>query len=179
MPTLTRQKIPAEFVAHARAGVSEAMRERVPRKWKTILLIGPAGTKKTTQLWALHARHVSGSAEAQAPGTHKVHVISECGDIDRYRYDWDWLDAWCDYRGCLCIDDIGYRQPRDWTVQAVYQIATQRRAHGRRTIWTTNLTFDRLREYYGAPIASRLMGGTVVQTGGDDWRASGCVQTSG
>jgi DNA replication protein DnaC len=161
---LRNQKVPAEYSG---AEVSPGIKAKIPKDWQSLLLIGPAGTGKTTQLWALHRKHVTGK---ELTGRHKVHVISECSDIDRYRYDWDWLNAWAQFPGLLCVDDIGYRSPKDWTCQAIYHLATYRRAHQLRVIWTSNLTLDRLREAYGDPIASRLTGGTVIQTGGPDKR---------
>jgi DNA replication protein DnaC len=160
---LRPQPVPAEY---ADAELSPALRN-IPAKWRSILLVGPAGTGKTRQLWALQRKHVTGT---EWPGRHKVHVISECGDIDRYRFEWDWLTAWATFPGVLCVDDIGYRKPQEWTVQAVYHLATERRKHARRTIWTTNLDRGRLADAYGEPVMSRLAGGAVIDTGGEDRR---------
>jgi hypothetical protein len=101
---------------------------------------------------------------------HKIHVIGECSDVDRHRYEWEYLDAWAGFAGVLCVDDLGYRKPTEWTFQAIYHLATHRRANGLRTIWTTNLDAARLTEAYGPAIASRLTGGTVIVTGGADRR---------
>ncbi len=165
--SLDVQAVPYEY---RDAEPSKSIRDHLPKKWQSLLLIGPAGTGKTTQVWGLHRKHVRGN---ENNGRQKIHVISECGDIDRHRYDWSYLDAWAEFKGVLCVDDIGYRKPLDWTLQAIYYLATYRRAHGLRVIWTTNLSVDRLEEYYGAPIASRITGGAVVQTGGEDRRKTG------
>lgn len=139
----------------------------MPKDWITLLLIGPAGTGKTTVLWALHKALTTGQ---EFTGQHPVHVISECGDIDRYRFEWDWLEEWSKFSGRLCVDDVGYRKPSEWTSQAIYYLTNYRRQYKLKTIWTTNLTVEELKEFYGAPIASRLMGGVVIQTGGEDRR---------
>jgi DNA replication protein DnaC len=158
------QTVPAEY---AKAEVSPALKALNGTPWQSVLLIGPAGTGKTSQLWAVVRRSVTGR---EWEGEQAAHLISECADVDRYRYDWDWLMAWSKFPGVLCVDDLGYRKPHDWTIQAVYQIATYRRAHKLRVIWTTNLDRDRLAESYGGPIASRLTGGVVIDTGGADRR---------
>lgn len=158
------QMVPAEY---AESTISPALKRLNGKSWQSILLIGPAGTGKTTQLWAMQRRQVTGG---EWMGGHKVHVISECADIDRHRYEWEWLEAWAMFPGVLCVDDLGYRKPQEWTVQAIYHLATYRRAHRRRVIWTTNLDEDRLADSYGAPVLSRLAGGEVIQTAGADRR---------
>lgn len=164
---LTPQECPKEY----RDATLSAPLKAVPKGWQSLLLLGPAGTGKTSQVWALQRKHVRGTEWA---GHHKVHVISECGDIDRYRFDWEHLDAWSQFRGVLCVDDVGYRKiPSEWALQAVYYLATYRRAHGLRVVWTTNLDRNRLAEAYGAPIQSRLCGGVVLVTGGADRRQKG------
>jgi DNA replication protein DnaC len=162
--TLNRQKIPAEY---AKAKLTPHIKPLMQPGWTTLLLIGPAGTGKTTVLWGLHKALTTGKEFA---GQHPVHVISECADIDRYRYEWDWLEDWAKFPGRLCVDDIGYRKPTDWTYRAIYHLTNYRRQFQLKTIWTTNLTTEQLTEYYGAAIASRLMGGVVFQTGGADKR---------
>ncbi len=162
--SLTRQKIPPEY---SDCQLTSAIKPNMPNGWLTLLLIGPAGTGKTTVLWGLHKELTTGQ---EFTGQHPVHVISECGDIDRHRFDWDFLEEWAKFPGRLCVDDIGYRKPGEWTTQAIYYLANTRRQGKLKTIWTTNLTTDALKDYYGAAIASRIMGGVIFETGGPDKR---------
>ena len=164
--SLTRQNIPPEYKD---CKLTPSIKPRMSPDWITLLLIGPAGTGKTTALWGLHKELTTGQ---EFTGQHPVHIISECGDIDRYRFEWDWLEEWAKFHGRLCVDDIGYRKPSEWTYQAIYFLTNYRRQYKLKTIWTTNLTVEELKESYGAAIASRLMGGVVIPTGGIDKRLS-------
>ena len=100
----------------------------------------------------------------------RLAIISESSDIRRARYDRDRLDAWCKDERILAIDDIGCVKPSEWVLEAVYEIATQRRKDGLTTIWTTNLQPDELRQTFGGAIASRLLGDAVVEIDGKDRR---------
>ena len=163
--TLKAQRVPKEY---QNAKLAQSVHDVVfNTDWSTLLLIGPAGTGKTTQVWALHRHLIDGT---EFTGQHDMHVISECGDIDRYRYEWEWLEEWAKFPNILAVDDIGYRKPESWTTQAIYYLTNYRRQHCLNTIWTTNLEEDKLRENYGAPIASRLLGGIIFPTGGMDKR---------
>jgi DNA replication protein DnaC len=160
--TLKAQRVPKEY---QNAKLAKSVHDVVfNTDWSTLLLIGPAGTGKTTQVWALHKQLIDGT---EFTGQHDMHVISECGDIE-----WDWLEEWAKFPNILAVDDIGYRKPEAWTTQAIYYLTNYRRQHCLNTIWTTNLEEDKLRENYGAPIASRLLGGIIFPTGGMDKRLS-------
>lgn len=163
--TLKVQRVPEEYKS---AKLSDTVKKIVlEESWETLLLIGPAGTGKTTQLWGLHRMLVKGN---EFTGQHDIHIISECEDIDRRRYEHDYIEEWAQFENVLCIDDIGYKKPTDWNTQAFYFITNYRRRNGLYTIWTTNLTTEGLKEYYGAAIASRIMGGVIFETGGKDKR---------
>lgn len=97
-------------------------------------------------------------------------IISESSDIRSARYDREKLDAWCQDERILAVDEVGCVKPSDWVLEAVYEIATQRRKEGRTTIWTTNLTPDELRQSFGAAIASRMLGDSVIAFDGKDRR---------
>jgi hypothetical protein len=97
-------------------------------------------------------------------------IISESTDIRRHRYDREMLDGWSTHEPVLAIDDVGCIKPSDWVLEAVYEIATNRRKHKLPTIWTSNLTPDEIRQQFGGAIASRLLGGSVIEIGGDDHR---------
>lgn len=100
----------------------------------------------------------------------RVRIITECADIRRHRHDRDWLDSMANWNGWLVVDDIGFATPDSWTTEALYHLANVRRSYRRPTCWTSNLDADALTKAYGPAIASRLMGGTVVNLGGEDRR---------
>jgi DNA replication protein DnaC len=100
-------------------------------------------------------------------------IISESADILRHRYDREWLEKQAKIKIPLIVDDIGFmKAPSEWSQEAIYCLANERRANGRMTIWTTNLKPDEIRAAYGPAIASRLLGGQVIDVGGIDRRVS-------
>lgn len=156
----------------------------------TILLLGAPGTGKTRQLWAaMLAQRVKrcedklnkaaksmdlprGEWVRRQIGRDRVTIISEAADLVPMRYEWSWMKDLTAIPDWLMIDDIGFIAPTEWMRAAVYIIANERRAHGRPTVWTTNLTPDQLGEAYSPAIVSRLAGGAVLDLQGDDRRLS-------
>lgn len=159
----------------------------------SIALIGPPGTGKTYLLWSIvrHDRQIQVNRlmdfgevvdESERPSSwlnrvvdrvcqDSIKIISESRDIRRNRHDRDWLDGLARWHGLLCVDDIGFTgKADDWVVESIYHIANERRAHGRKTMWTTNLSADELRTTLGAAVASRILGGAVVPVTGQDRR---------
>ena len=100
----------------------------------------------------------------------RVFIITESADIRRFRYDRVKLDEWCEFPRTLVVDDIGFMEPNDWVKESIYHLANERRANGRRTIWTSNLDPNGLREAFGPAIASRLTGGVILNLDGEDRR---------
>lgn len=129
-------------------------------------------TKSHTYAW--------GNPKAQADekirasrGGDPVKIISEASDIRRHRHDREWVDLMASWPHVLCVDDIGFTgRADDWVQEAVYCLANARRASGFRTVWTTNLDPDGIRDVFGSAIASRLLGGVVVPVEGADRRLS-------
>ncbi len=163
---------------------------------KTVLLVGAPGTGKTYQAWAMlraNRRRFSGhligkqwtkkyypSDDIPAIRAYwarslmredNVSIISESNDILRHRYDRDWLATKAAYEWWLVVDDIGFnRKPTDWQLEAIYCLANERWSNGLRTLWTTNLEPDELKDVYSPAIASRLLSGSVLRMSGGDRR---------
>lgn len=160
---MSKTEIPYEYQDAIVSPVISKLFEESP-DWQSLILIGPAGTGKTTQMYALAQEW------EDTNGDDWVMIISECMDISRQWKDYDILNTWICWGGVLCIDDLGYAKPTEWCRDAVYAIATERRKHGLQTVWSTNLTRDTLATEYSPAIASRLLGGIVQTTKGDDRR---------
>lgn len=192
--------VPAEFHGAALSeGLKTVLRQRpVPLSFA---LVGPPGTGKTRSLWAIfHAmrrremmdalgspiqrgrvsqgeyssrRQTYDEAIAEAfAQVDGLEFISEVGDIRAKRYDRAALDKWASTDKWLAVDDIGAIEPNEWVREALYHLANERRSQGRVTVWTSNLTVQQLRETFGGAIASRILGGAVIETGGEDRRTS-------
>jgi DNA replication protein DnaC len=171
--------IPTEYQG---ALLPDSLRDVLKRGPLSVALIGPAGVGKTRNLWAM-VHHARRAVMVNEIGTERrdplaqglkdrdrVKIITEVGDIRAHRYDRGWLDQQCAWPHWLAVDDIGCIEPNEWVREALYHLANERRAHGRRTVWTSNLTADGLRSTFGGAIASRILGGLVIECGGNDRR---------
>lgn len=74
----------------------------------------------------------------------------------------------------LGMDDIGADKGSDYGRRILQTILDQRLDAGLRTIWTSNLSLDKLAEFYGDErLASRLAGASLVaEVGGPDRRVA-------
>ena len=74
----------------------------------------------------------------------------------------------------LVLDDIGKERKSDWTQQILFDVVNYRYEHMLPVVITTNFDFDRLGNYVGSAIFSRLyeMSGGVQTSGGDHRRKS-------
>lgn len=192
------RSIPLEFTG---AQLSESLIKVLKSKPPSVTLIGPPGTGKTRSLWALvhHLRHrrmeqylgteitrgwvsdgehcrrqesVDEALDRYIAMHERARITDEAGGIRAHRYDRAWLDSIMNYEHIQCIDDIGCIEPNDWVREAIYCISNTRRAQGKTTIWTSNLTSQQFRDTFGAAIASRILGGEVIEVNGSDKRLS-------
>ena len=165
---------------------------------KTLAIVGPPGTGKTRTLWAIVHRmrmakmrgligheivrervtkgydtvnELYGDAiDREISYAERMEIITEVGDVRAKRYDRDALAGWVNSPYWLAIDDIGAIEPSEWVREAVYHLANERRGRDAPTIWTSNLSPQKIRDTFGAAIASRVLGGSVIETDGKDRR---------
>lgn len=190
--------IPAEFKgAELSPALMDVLRTKpLPA---SLALVGPPGTGKTRSLWALlhrmraqamkeligtelfrdtvsvgeyshRSERVTEAIERQCDAADLVGIITEVGDVRAHRYDRPILETWIKYEYFLAVDDIGAIEPNEWVREALYHLANERRSAGRFTIWTSNLSPTKIRDTFGAAIASRILGGAVVEVDGADRR---------
>ena len=190
--------IPLEFEGATITDALKEMLNKKPYP-ASLALVGPPGTGKTRSLWGMlysmrKARFadligepiegvtVADGAYVRRSGTEReaidgelakrdrMRIESEVGSIRGKRYDREALQELIDYPYWLAIDDIGAVTPNDWVSEAIYHLANERRAHGLTTVWTSNLSPQKIRDAFGAAIASRILGGLVIETSGKDRR---------
>jgi len=72
----------------------------------------------------------------------------------------------------LGLDDVGSDKGSDYARRTLQTLYEYRMDHGKRTIWTSNLTLAELEEFFGDErLSSRIAGnGDVVSVGGVDMR---------
>jgi hypothetical protein len=183
------------------AEILPVIREALLQRPLCMMLHGPPGTGKTRQGWAIarydrllrakammvdgevidanhyeeyrmrHRPHWVDAKLIELSKADRVKIITEAGDIRAHRFKREVLDEWAAYRYTLIVDDIGFMEPSDWVREAIYHLANERRSHGRRTVWTSNLDQEGLKSMFSAAIASRLTAGTVIEVDGQDRRA--------
>ena len=183
--------IPPEYQS---ATLPPKLRAIIAEEQVSIALLGPPGTGKTFLCWGVlrddrqrQVRKLMNEGEVpkrdekpvqwlhrmvdRITTSDRVKIISESAHIRRHRHDRDWLDDASRWRGLLCIDDIGFTgKADDWVVESIYHLANERRALGRKTMYTSNLSADEMRSVFGAAVASRILGGAIVPVTGSDRR---------
>ncbi len=187
-------------VEYQGAEVLPCVMEAIKQRPISMLIYGPPGTGKTRQGWAMcrqerliraksllidgevidhthyegyrlyHRGHWVDAKLLELGNADRIKMITEAGEIRGNRYKRELLDEWAAWPRILIVDDIGFMEPNDWVRESIYHLANERRANNRRTIWTTNLDPDGLKAAFGAAIASRLMGGSIVNLDGEDRR---------
>jgi hypothetical protein len=190
--------IPEEFQGAELSAPLLAILKQTPRP-VSFALVGPPGTGKTRSLWAmLHSMRKAATkdwmgSEVKRSGImdgefterrqtyneaiedglasiDRLRIITEVGEIRASRYDRKALDDWATTERWLAVDDIGAIEPNEWVREALYHLANERRANSLTTVWTSNLTPQKIRDTFGGAIASRILGGAVIETSGADRR---------
>lgn len=119
-----------------------------------LLLVGPTGTRKTGNLWALyqHLVHQDPYLEIvvrQVPLL--LHVLRPGSEVNAYDEIKSLLDA-----PLLMLDDLGAQKDSEWTAETLYTILDQRYAWMRPTIITSNLRPSEFGDRLGDRLASRI-----------------------
>ena len=87
-------------------------------------------------------------------------------------------------RDILALDDLGAERATDWTVDVLTSIVDERYRNGKRTVITTNKSYDQMKDTIGFRLASRIFDihtgkvRLIVMTGGD-WRRGEGVPLAG
>lgn len=131
-----------------------------------LVLLGPVGTGKThAAVAAARLCAERGLDVAFLPVVELLDALRP-GGPDGAMEDLTSVDV-------LVLDDVGSERPTDWTAERLYALINRRWLEERRTIATSNLDPDPLREAVGERIYSRLAGGAVAHrlSGADRRRA--------
>lgn len=116
----------------------------------TMFLAGPVGTGKSYAAWAVGHLAVARDPRALVLGwsTPRLLVEMRPGGNDTA------FDRACT-ADLLILDDIAAAKPTDWSAEQLYSIAEARTASGKRTVITTNASYDDLCQTWGEPMMDR------------------------
>lgn len=142
-------------------------------KYDTITIIGNTGVGKTCLAECM--------ADCLIQNDHIIYWNSAFKlnyDFEQYNklYSNAPKDSIVDYLECeyLFIDDVGSTKQNSMSsVDSLYIILNERQSRGLKTILTTNCDFDKIEEYYGERILSRLANNSssiVIELKNDDLR---------
>lgn len=116
---------------------------------RNLMLAGPVGTGKTYAAWALAHEAVAQGYRASAWSVPRLMVdMRPDGHASTFRHA-------CEIP-LLILDDLGAARPTDWAVEQMFSIADERTSYQRRTILTTNATYDGLVAFWGQPTMDRF-----------------------
>lgn len=144
------------------------------------LFSGRAGVGKTYAAYGLCRRYVEENPAAKVAACvwpqHLAMVRSGYKRDDR-RLAADEMEEALSVADLAMIDDIGAEKVtdsnHDWITELLYVILDRRYAYCRSTIITTNLEADKLEDYLGTRLASRIMGMCqIMPLEGEDRRIS-------
>lgn len=135
-----------------------------------LLLLGPTGTRKTGNMWALyqHLIHQDPTLEVEVRHVPWLLMLLRPGsDVDTYSEMKKLLEV-----PLLMLDDLGANKDTPWSTETFYTLLDQRYAWMRPTIITSNLRPTEFGERLGDRLASRIreMSRKVVFDGQDTRR---------
>lgn len=140
---------------------------RNPRECGSLMLSGTVGVGKTWEAFGALRAAVTGPQATTweavvAPEMHAALRPSPKGDPEAVMRRYQTV-------GLLLVDDLGTGKSSEWVEESMYRVIGSRYNDCLPTIYTTNVTNDRLRETLGDRVASRLneICDWVVMTGPD------------
>ena len=71
---------------------------------------------------------------------------------------------------CMILDDLGADRATDWAIETLYLIIDGRDSNLKPTFITTNLSITEIEQHYGARIASRIAGMSIIKIDLPDYR---------
>lgn len=120
------------------------------RKALNLVLAGEIGTGKTHAAYAIGNYAVSRGSWAIAWHVHDL-LEAMRPDGDPTAYDK------ATRASLLVLDDLGAAKPTDWAIDTMTTLIGARVAAERRTVFTTNLTSDSLRDLWGGRMLDRIV----------------------
>ena len=118
---------------------------------QTLFLAGPIGTGKSHAAWSLCHRAVAASPRRQVLVRSLQRLLVDMrpdGDDTAF-------SRACEV-GLLVLDDLAAAKPTDWATEQIYSIAEGRASNERRTVITTNASYDTLVGMWGEPTMDRF-----------------------
>ena len=167
---LIKRGVPKRFL-NARISDFPAPWQKLKESTEGIFLSGSRGVGKTHLAVALMREMILNTPIRNHSGTFRIdlqkmplfisvpellleiretfgdNALSEKAVIDKY----SWVDV-------LIVDDLGAEKTSDWVLQTLYTIMDRRYREELRTIITSNLSIEEIREKLDDRIASRIVG---------------------
>jgi DNA replication protein DnaC len=127
----------------------DKVREYANGRARNLMLAGPVGTGKSHAAWAVAHHYVARELDVMFRSVPRL-LLDMRPDGDETAFP----------RACtadvLILDDIGAARATEWASEQMYCIVEERCSYQRRTIVTTNSTYEQLAAIWGGPIMDRL-----------------------
>jgi DNA replication protein DnaC len=148
------ERVPPLFMAADLTRLEARQHGAQIRDWvgtgsRNLLLAGPVGTGKSYAAWAIaHDMVARGNLVVFKTVPRLLLDMRPDNDPDAFQ------------RACeadvLVLDDLAAARPTEWATEQMYSIAEERASFMRRTIVTTNASFEQLQALWGSPTMDRL-----------------------
>lgn len=158
-----RHRLPTRYAA---ASLDSLVEQQDPegrvRGWLdsaavTLVLAGPADHGKTYAGYAVGNEAVARGYYALAWTVADLNAALRPGaDLPERTYE---RAVGCDL---LLLDDLGREQVTAWSLEQLQRILDARNRERRRTVVTTNLSYEQVADRYGSPVAGRLIDDAII-----------------